>query len=537
MFFIVDNIFFTLMMEERFIHNMLMVHTLCTVSFQGIQALLIEVQVQFTSGSLPGLNIVGLPDRAVNEAKERIRAALQSIGISFPCKRITINLSPANILKEGSHYDLPLALGMLMGLEILPPEIRHSISLGELSLDGSLKPVSGVLSSALLAASLGKTLICPALCGAEARWGGDISILAPNHLLDLINHFKGTQVLTMPEPIIDPIVTPSEHFGLIHGQEHAKWGLIVSIAGGHNAIMVGPPGTGKSFLAKSVMSLLDPLTPQEALEVTMIHSLSGLVKEGRGLMRQRPFRAPHHSASMPSIVGGGLKGVPGEISLAHHGILFLDELPEFSRHTLDALRQSLETREAVVSRANYHVVYPANFQLIAAMNPCKCGYFGKSSKECRQAPECSVRYQTSLSGPLLDRIDVFMHVSDLDFKNLPPPTRLDDLNFVQSMIRSAKQIQAKRYENLPITVNAHCPSNILDAALDAVPEVKALLLKAAVKFDFSMRGFYRVARVAQTIADLEGEERINLDHMTQALSYRTELLSFKGTPSITHALR
>jgi magnesium chelatase family protein len=504
-----------------------MVHTLCTVSFQGIQAVLVEVQVQFISGSLPGLNIVGLPDRAVNEAKERIRAALQSIGVSFPCKRITINLSPANILKEGSHYDLPLALGMLMGLEILPAEICHSISLGELSLDGSLKPVSGVLSSALLASSLGKTLICPGICGSEARWGGDGTMLAPNHLLDLVNHFKGTQVLTTPELTLDPIVPCSEHFGLIHGQEHAKWGLIVSIAGGHNALMVGPPGTGKSFLAKSMMSLLDPLTPQEALEVTMIHSLSGLLKEGKGLMRQRPFRAPHHSASMPSIVGGGLKGVPGEISLAHNGILFLDELPEFSRHVLDALRQSMETREAVVSRANYHVVYPANFQLIAAMNPCKCGYLGKASKECRQAPECSVRYQTSLSGPLLDRIDVFMHVSDLDFKNIPPPTRLDDLSLVQSMLSQAKCIQEKRYEALNIKVNAQCPSNILDAALEKVPEVKALLLKAASHFEFSMRGFYRVARVAQTIADLEGEEQICPRHMTQALSYRTELLSVK----------
>ena len=281
-----------------------MVHTLCTVSFQGIQAVLVEVQVQFIAGSLPGLNIVGLPDRAVNESKERIRAALQSIGVSFPCKRITINLSPANILKEGSHYDLPLALGMLMGLDILPAELCHSISLGELSLDGSLKPVSGVLSSALLAESLGKTLICPGICGPEARWGGDMTILAPNHLLDLINHFKGTQVLTTPEPILDAVIPCTEHFSLIHGQEHAKWGLIVSIAGGHNAIMTGPPGTGKSFLAKSVMSLLEPLTPHEALEVTMIHSLSSLLKEGRGLMRQRPFRAPHHSASMPSIVGG-----------------------------------------------------------------------------------------------------------------------------------------------------------------------------------------------------------------------------------------
>ncbi|GAJ46529.1 putative protein YifB [Holospora elegans E1] len=499
-----------------------MVHTLSTVSFQGIQALLVEVQVQFVSGSLPGLNIVGLPDRAVNESKERVRSALQSIGIGFPCKRVTINLSPANILKEGSHYDLPLVLGMLMGLEILPPELRNTISLGELSLDGSIKPVAGVLSSALLAASLGRTLICPGACGPEARWGGELSILAPHHLLELINHFKGTQVLSTPEPILDVLSSPVEHFGLIHGQAHTKLGLVISVSGGHNALMIGPPGTGKSLLAKSTMSLLDPLTPKEALEVTMIHSLSGVLKEGKGLMRQRPFRSPHHSASMASMVGGGLRGTPGEISMAHQGILFLDELPEFSRSVLDALRQSMETRQAVVSRANYHVTYPANFQLISAMNPCKCGYLGKSSKECRQAPECGTRYQQNISGPLLDRIDLFMNVSEVDFKNFPEATVLDNLDYTRALIRRAQDRQRIRYQGKDFQCNALCPSDLLDQALNMNKHSKDILLKAANLFDFSMRGFYRVAKVAQTISDLEQAEEILPSHMTQALSYRVE---------------
>ncbi|ETZ07533.1 putative protein YifB [Holospora obtusa F1] len=499
-----------------------MVYTLFTVSFQGIQAILVEVQVQFASGSLPGLNIVGLPDRAVNEAKERVRSALQSIGIGFPCKRITINLSPANILKEGSHYDLPLVLGMLMGLEILPPELKNTISLGELSLDGSIKPVAGVLSSALLAASLGKTLICPGICGPEARWGGEFSILAPYHLLELVNHFKGTQILSVPEPILDPLDTPIEHFGLIHGQVHAKLGLIISVSGGHNALMIGPPGTGKSLLAKSAMSLLDPLSPKEALEVTMIHSLAGVLKEGKGLMRQRPFRAPHHSASMASMVGGGLKGTPGEISMAHQGILFLDELPEFSRNVLDALRQSMETRQAVVSRANYHVTYPADFQFLSAMNPCKCGYLGKNSKECRQAPECGNRYQQNLSGPLLDRIDLFMNVSDIDFKAFPETTPFDNLQHTRQLVRCAKHRQEVRYQGKLFQCNAQCPSNVLDQILDNNQDSKHMLLKAADRFDFSMRGFYRVARVAQTIADLDQSEHITTLHMGQALSYRVE---------------
>ena len=277
-----------IMIEIKYFYKKAMVHTLSTVAFQGIQALLIEVQVQFVSGSLPGLNIVGLPDRAVNEAKERVRSALQSIGIGFPCKRITINLAPANILKEGSHYDLPLVLGLLMGLEILPPELKYTISLGELSLDGSIKPVSGVLSSALLAASLGRTLICPGDCGPEARWGGELSILAPHHLLELVNHFKGTQVLTIPEPILDKIDPPTEHFGLIHGQVHAKWGLTISISGGHNALMVGPPGTGKSLFYESIRP---PNAKRSAGSHHMIHSLGGVLKEVRGLMRQRAFRA------------------------------------------------------------------------------------------------------------------------------------------------------------------------------------------------------------------------------------------------------
>jgi len=339
-----------------------------TVAFQGIEAREVEAQVTIAAG-LPAFTIVGLPDKAVGESRERVRAALNSMGLALPPKRITVNLAPADLLKEGSHFDLPIGLGLLAAMGVLPAdEIEGYVALGELALDGSLLPVAGVLPAALAAAALERGLICPAACGGEAAWASGIEVLAAPSLLALINHFKGSQVLSPPEPKIAEAQSSSLDLRDIKGQETAKRALEVAAAGGHNLLMIGPPGAGKSMLAARLPGLLPPLDPAEALEVSMIHSVAGLLRDGK-LMRQRPFRDPHHSASLPALVGGGLRGRPGEVSLAHLGVLFLDELPEFQRATLEALRQPMESGRASVARVNAHVTYPARFQLIAAMNP------------------------------------------------------------------------------------------------------------------------------------------------------------------------
>ncbi|MEE8272011.1 MAG: YifB family Mg chelatase-like AAA ATPase, partial [Alphaproteobacteria bacterium] len=386
-----------------------MVARVNTVAFRGIDVLPIDVQVQITGG-MPGFTVVGLPDKAVAESRERVRSALHALGLALPPKRITVNLAPADVLKEGSHFDLPIAIGLLVVLDVLPAmELAGYATLGELALDGALSPVAGVLPAALNAASRGLGLICPAACGGEAAWaadeGGRIDVLAPANLLALINHFKGTQALSPPEPVVEAAAEAPLDLKDIKGQETAKRALEVAAAGGHNLLMIGPPGAGKSMLAARLPGLLPPLEPAEALEVSMIHSVAGLLEGGR-LLRHRPFRDPHHSASLPALVGGGLRARPGEISLAHRGVLFLDELPEFSRPTVEALRQPMESGRAVIARANAHMTYPARVQLVAAMNPCRCGHLDDPSLACTRAPRCARDYQSRISGPLFDRIDL-----------------------------------------------------------------------------------------------------------------------------------
>lgn len=340
-----------------------------TVAFQGIETLAIDVQVTMANG-LPAFTVVGLPDKAVGESRERVRAALGALGLGLPPKRITVNLSPADVQKEGSHFDLPIALGLLVAMEVLSgEEVGRYAALGELSLDGAIAPVAGVLPAAIGAHAAGLGLICPAASGGEAAWAGEVEILAPPSLLALINHFKGLQVLTPPEPAQGRAEPSAPDLADIKGQEAAKRALEVAAAGNHNLLMIGPPGSGKSMLAQRLAGILPPLSPREALEVSMIHSVAGLLGGG-AVTRQRPFRDPHHSASLPALVGGGQRARPGEISLAHNGVLFLDELPEFARQTLESLRQPMETARAVVARANAHVTYPARFQMVAAMNPC-----------------------------------------------------------------------------------------------------------------------------------------------------------------------
>ncbi|MFQ5765599.1 MAG: YifB family Mg chelatase-like AAA ATPase, partial [Rhodospirillales bacterium] len=386
-----------------------MVARIATVAFQGIDVLDVDVQVQMSSG-LPAFSVVGLADKAVAESRERVRGALHAMGLALPAKRITVNLAPADLAKEGSHFDLPIALGLLAAMEVLPAdEIEAYTALGELALDGGLTPVAGVLPAAIHASGAGRGLICPGSQGPEAAWAGEVEVLAPASLIQLVNHFKGTQVLTPPEARLTDAGPRYPDMADIKGQETAKRALEIAAGGGHNLLMVGPPGAGKSMLAARLPGLLPPMDAGETLEISMIRSLAGELKDG-GLARARPFRDPHHSASMAALVGGGQRAKPGEVSLAHLGVLFLDELPEFQRGVLEALRQPLETGRASVARANAHVTYPARFQLVAAMNPCRCGYLDNPAEACSRAPQCARDYQSKISGPLFDRIDLHVDV-------------------------------------------------------------------------------------------------------------------------------
>ncbi len=512
-----------------------MVARVNTVAFQGIDVQAVDVQVQISNG-LPAFTIVGLPDKAVAESKERVRSALHALGLSLPAKRLTVNLAPADVMKEGSHYDLPIALGLLGAMEVIPKEeLAEYVVLGELSLDASIRAVTGILPAALHASGNDNRLICPESCGGEAAWAGDLDILAPRHLLQLINHIKGTQVMRRPDPKLQAEDSGPRYPDLadVKGQETAKRALEITAAGGHNLLMIGPPGSGKSLLASCLPGILPPLSPREALEVSMIHSLAGTLPEGR-LLRHRPFRDPHHSASLPALIGGGMRAKPGEISLAHNGVLFLDELPEFARGTLESLRQPLETGEALIARANHHARYPARFQLIAAMNPCRCGHLGEESLECTKAPRCGAEYQSRISGPLLDRMDLQVDVGAVSIADLNTPTRAESSGAVAVRVTQARRIQAERFAGLEaekhISVNAQADSALLESLGAMDPEAQSLLNRVAEQAKFSARGYYRILRVARTIADLEGavsgqvSYKIRKNDIAEALSYRRTVL-------------
>lgn len=493
-----------------------------TVAFQGVDVITIDVQAQVSAG-MPNFMVVGLPDKAVGESRERVRSAFHAIGLSLPYRRITINLAPADVQKEGSHYDLPIALGLLATMGVIPSDsLGEYFVLGELGLDSRLAPISGVLPAAIHATSLKKGIICPKDCGGEAAWAGDLDILAPETLVSLINHFKGTQVLSPPEPLMEE-ENPKQLLDLrdVKGQETAKRALEIAASGGHNLLMLGPPGSGKSMLAARLSGILPSLSPAEALEVTMIHSLAGQLNEGK-LIRSRPYRDPHHSASMPALVGGGLKARPGEISLAHNGVLFLDELPEFQRVTLEALRQPLESGKTVVSRANAHVTYPSRFQLVAAMNPCRCGYISDAARACSRAPKCAQDYQSKISGPLFDRIDLHVEVAEVTAEDLSLPSTGETSSVVADRVKRSRAIQEARYEALGQTVklNAYADGELLDEIATPDTEGKDLLKKAAQSFKLSARGYRRVLRVARTLADMDASTPVLCSHIAEALSYR-----------------
>ena len=498
-----------------------MVALVQTVAYLGLEARAIEVQCQLAAG-LPGFAVVGLPDKAVNESRQRVQAALTSMGLALPPKRIIVNMSPADLPKEGSHYDLPIALALLAAMGVTDAEqLQDYLAVGELSLDGRIVGSPGVLLAALHASERELGLICPAAQGPEARWAAGVPIVAAPDLASLLAHLKGTQVLSPPAPSSALAAPAGPDLRQVKGQEVARRALEIAAAGGHNLLMVGPPGAGKSLLASCLPTILPALTPAEALECSMVASVAGELEGGR-ISRARPFRAPHHSASMAAMTGGGLKVRPGEVSMAHLGVLFFDELPEFQRAVLDSLRQPLETGEVTVARANAHVTFPARVQLVAAMNPCRCGHLGDAALACSRAPRCAADYQSKVSGPLLDRIDLHVEVDAVSALDLALPPAKEGSAEVAARVAAARAIQTARLSGSAMRSNAELDGEALDrfAAPDA--EGHKLLIRAAEAMALSARGYTRIRRVARTIADLAGDEAVTRAHIAEALSYRRQ---------------
>jgi magnesium chelatase family protein len=499
-----------------------------TCAVVGLEGAIVDVEVDISPG-LPSFTIVGLPDAAVQEAKERVRAAIRNSGCTFPMKRIVVNLAPAHLKKAGPAYDLPIAVGILLSSEQVSADVSQSILLGELSLDGILRHTNGILPMVALAHQEKlSTIIVPEVDAREASLIDGTKILPFASLPQLVSYFQGE--IPAPEYKAEPAeeytqsTLPPTDLAYIKGQEHVKRALEVAAAGGHNIIMMGPPGSGKTLLARSLPSLLPPMTNAEALEVTKIYSVSGLLPANTPLLRERPFRSPHYTISNAGLVGGGHWPKPGEISLSHRGVLFLDELPEFGHSVLEVLRQPLEDRVITISRAQGSVTFPANFMLVGAMNPCPCGYYGDPFKQCTCSPGLITRYQKRISGPFIDRVDIFVEVPHIDYEKLTDDRLGEKSEKVQKRIENARSTQRQRFDGTILACNAEMtPTEVREFC--QVEESAQSLLKTAMKqLYLSARAFHRILKIGRTLADLEGADTIKAHHIAEAIQYRPRSL-------------